>query len=155
MTDHDEKRTRQLFTDLVAPHLITQASDIKQTNIALDKIEKHLATLNGNILRHSEAINSLEKEGIKHPIECSAFTKIAMIERDLAEYRLFKKYPKAGITVLLIALVLVGMNVFDLYQKVVIKKDTEVVRVLDRIEHKELVGEYQRLLKKIDSLNNR
>ena len=56
MTGADEKKTRQIFTDLIAPHIIQQASDIKQTNIALSKIEAHLDKQNGSLAAHEKII---------------------------------------------------------------------------------------------------
>ena len=51
-----DQKTRQLFADLIAPHIVQQSSDIKQTNIALLKIEKHLETINGSVALHTKVI---------------------------------------------------------------------------------------------------
>ena len=56
MTAADEKKTRQIFSDLIAPHMVQQASDSKQTNISLLKIEKHLESLNGTVARNATMI---------------------------------------------------------------------------------------------------
>lgn len=56
MNRADEDKTRQIFTDLIAPHLVQTASDIKQTNIALLNIEKGIKEMNGTVARNSKII---------------------------------------------------------------------------------------------------
>jgi len=102
------------------------------TNKSLDKIEKHLEQLNGKVASHEREIGELKIAGVQHIVDCPAMPKIDEVKNDvqtvkddLQEYRLFKKYPKAGITVLFIALVLVGFNVFDLVKRVKIVPETK------------------------------
>ena len=76
----DEKKTRQIFTDLIAPHLVTQASDIKQTNITLLNIEKGIGKLNGTVADHDKIID----ENLPHTIvHCSQIETIGKIRDNM------------------------------------------------------------------------
>lgn len=152
MTAADEKKTRQIFADIIAPVLVQQSSDSKQTNIALLNIEGHLKKLNGTVAEHNKKIEELKLADVKHIMECPAMPKIEAISTDLTEYRLFKKYPKAGIFVLFIALVLVGLNVFDVIGKVSVKKDLRQTEAIDKVQQQRIVNEYKKLILTIDSL---
>jgi len=94
----DEKKTRQIFTDLIAPHLVTQASDIKQTNITLLKIEQHLEKINNKVADHRKIIN----ENLPHTIvHCSQIETIGKIRDNMISR-------KAIVSAIIIAIPLTG-----------------------------------------------
>jgi len=94
MTTADEKKTRQIFADLVAPHLIMQANDVKQTNIALLHIEEHLEKINGSLGNHEKVIN----ENLPHTIaNCAQKDTIQEIRDNMITTKAVKKAVILGI----------------------------------------------------------
>ena len=97
----DEKKTRQIFTDLIAPHLVTQASDIKQTNIALFKIEQHLEKINNKIEDHDKIITENLPHTVAHCSQIETIKKIRdnMISRKAIVSAIIIAIPLAGIII--------------------------------------------------------
>lgn len=130
------------------------------TNKSLEKIETHQANielhlkqLNGNIIKHTEAITALEKADIRHVTECPAMPKIERIEKGLVAYNWVRNNPKTGLAIIAVAVSLLMMNYFDISP---VKRRAEAVikTQLKNYEKQELIR-YEDLVIILDSLQNK
>jgi len=114
-------------------------------------IKEQTLKTNSRVNHIEDDIKELEKADIKHVVDCPVLPKVQKIEDDLMEYKLFKKYPKAGITVLVIAVILVLINVLGLIttpkaaaqtkielsdQKAIINKLNSIILTVDSLKRK-------------------
>lgn len=91
------------LTTLVNAHFLT-------VDERLGQIETQTKLTNGRV-------NELEKADIQHLLDCPAMPKIDEINESLAEYKLFKKYPKIGVAVLGMGLLIVLAGGFEIFNK--------------------------------------
>jgi hypothetical protein len=54
---------------------------------------------------------------VSHKETCPAMGKIEDIKEELSEYRLFKKYPKVGLVLLSVAVILIVMSGYQIVEK--------------------------------------
>jgi len=111
----------------------------------LFKIETQTTKTNGSVRDNEKRIVELEKADIEHIVRCPAIPQIQEINDQLAEYKMFKKYPKIGIGVLLIALIIVAMSGLELFNKLKVTKQLVENQIL-------LKSNNDILIESIDSL---
>jgi len=116
-------------------------------NKSLDSIEKHLGDLNGNIKDHSLALEALRLADAKHIIDCPVGPKVEALSEDLIEYRVLKKYPKLGLITLAVAVILVAINVFGIFETT--KERPESAKIEQVLQDR-----YDVIIARIDSLHN-
>ena len=87
---------------------------------------------NGTIYDHTEAIKNLELNDATHVINCPQGPKITKIVDDLEEYRVFKKWPKIGILLFLLAFLVIGITAYGTYKSMITSKDNN--KMLQELE---------------------
>lgn len=95
----------------------------KASNDLLGEINSHVQLTNSRVTHNEDVIEELKIAGVKHIIECPVVPKVTKIEEDLAEYRFFKKYPKLGLMIILMCLVIFGMTLYGTFDRGRIKND--------------------------------
>ena len=65
----------------------------------LDGIEKQTTKTNNRV-------GKLEDKEVNHIINCPVAPKVDQIDKDLAEYRMIRKYPKIGVTLIAFTVIL-------------------------------------------------
>jgi len=55
---------------------------------------------------------------VSHKDSCPAMSKIEDIKEELSEYRLFKKYPKVGLVLLAVAVILIVISGYQIVEKI-------------------------------------
>ena len=149
MNSIDRSEIREMITGVLSGwHSDTVLREVT-TNKALDNIEKHLGALNGKVLQHSKELEQLRVDGVNHIVNCPVNPKVNQLAEELLEYKMFKKYPKLGVAVLSIALMLVFINIFDIFHKSEVIPDKNTIT-----EQKQLINEYKNLVLTIDSLRS-
>ena len=76
----------------------------------LDRIEEQTKKTNGRV-------TELEHKELTHIQNCPNVEKIQKINEDLVEYKMLKKYPKIGLTLLAAAIILFLITTFDSIDK--------------------------------------
>jgi len=105
MTDREDYR---LYLDERFAHLTTlMNANHKEAMDSSDRIDNHLAKLNGQVTETVKDISNLKIKNANHIIECPAMPKIEAIQNDLGEYRFAKNHPK--LMVLIVAFFAVGI----------------------------------------------
>lgn len=151
MNKQDRTEVREMIENTLGGwHSDTVLREVT-TNKALDNIDKHLGALNGKVLQHSKELEQLRLDGVNHIVNCPVNPKVNQLAEDLLEYKMFKKYPKLGVLVLIIALGLVTLNVFDIFDKSAISKNLNKTESVDAAK---LEDSYKRIILTIDSLRS-
>ena len=110
----------------------------------LDEIKTQTTKTNSRVDHLEDKVQNIELSEATHVINCPVNPKVTLLSEELLEYKMFKKYPKIGIAVLLVAMILTGLNVFGIVE-VFVKKPTPVEQgTLDR---------YQSIIERLDSLH--
>lgn len=104
---------------LMNAHFIT-------VNERLENIEEQTTKTNGKVVE-------LEKKEISHIVDCPNIIKIQTINDELLEYKIFKKYPKAGIILITIAVILIGVSIWNFKtsiekEKLLLKPEIEATK---------------------------
>jgi uncharacterized protein YoxC len=93
----------------------------------LTAIKEQTTRTNSRVNHVEDDIKELKKSEAAHLIKCPAMPKIESIETNLLEYKMFKKYPKLGM-VLIIVFVILSLVSISKTMKVSNKVDnTEMV----------------------------
>jgi hypothetical protein len=121
------------LTTLVNAHFLT-------IDGRLGQIETQTKLTNGRV-------NELEKADIRHVLDCPAMPKIDEINDNLAEYKLFKKYPKIGVAVLGIGLLIILAGGLEIFNKLKLNASLVENRAI-------LKANNDRLIMTIDSLKS-
>jgi hypothetical protein len=92
---------------------LTTLVNAQFTNVheRLDKIEAQTSKTNGRV-------TELEKKELTHILNCPQTEKINIINEELTEYKMFKKYPKIGLAIVAAAVILFLITTFDSIEKV-------------------------------------
>jgi hypothetical protein len=102
--------------ELLAAKLAAVDEKFNTIHEILVRIEEQTKKTNGRVTAHDDKIKTLELDGLKHTISCPQISVIAglkkdmdekfgKIDNDLSEYRIVKKYPQAGLVILVVACV--------------------------------------------------
>lgn len=83
-------------------------AQFKSLDDRLERIEQQTTKTNGRV-------SALEKALPQHEIECSAKKEVDVIQKDLEEYHMIKKYPKL---IILLLVVLVGAALYNFFRSV-------------------------------------
>lgn len=83
-------------------------------NDKLTAIEKQTTKTNGRVSVLEDNVVAIEKEMIKHPLECSKGKDIDVIKEDLLEYRMLKRYPKVFV---FLFVVLIGITLYKAFNR--------------------------------------
>jgi peroxiredoxin family protein len=127
---------------------------------SMEKVEIHLSKMNGRIASsETEIRNALiereknrehqraESERLDQKIEesknihilaCPQTAKIEAINEDLREYKMFKKYPKIAVGVLVFFVISFGIATYETYTKVAVntKLNNEMLVKIDSLNRK-------------------
>ena len=112
-------------------------------NEKIDVIDAGVKKMNGKVADHEKAINDMKIAGVQHILDCPVVAKLRIVRDDHdkrikalednnLEYNFFKKYPKAGIILILSSVFVLVFSVYSATRKIVGNDVTD--RVIDKIE---------------------
>lgn len=84
----------------------------------LERIEEQTKKTNGRVTASENKIIDLEKKELTHIQTCPQAPKIEKINEELAEYKMFKKYPKIALALIAGAVLLFLITTFESIEKV-------------------------------------
>lgn len=109
----------------------------------LESIEKQTIKTNSRVTHLEENVHNLAMADVAHVLNCPAMPKIQAIQDNLLEYNVFKKYPKGGI-IIFVVLVLISLFGIIKMDKISNKVDNTQVVVRDAIHDQEGVSKVTR-----------
>lgn len=89
----------------------------------LERIEEQTTKTNGRV-------TELEKKELTHIQSCPVAPKVEKINEELAEYKMFKKYPKIGIAIIAAAVLIFIITTFESIEKVKKASTPENIEIL-------------------------
>ena len=104
---------------------LTKLMNAQFTNVheRLDSIEKQTTKTNGRV-------TELEHKELTKYANCPRAPQIDKINEDLAEYKLFKKYPKIGIAIVAAAVLMFLITTFTSIDKIKTLNNKENIEIL-------------------------
>lgn len=66
----------------------------------LESLEKEVGEVREQTTRTNGRVNDIESREVTRVVNCPVAAKVEKIDEDLTEYRILKKYPKLGITII-------------------------------------------------------
>ena len=87
--------------------MVKMDAEFEMLNTKLESIEKQTIKTNGRV-------NKLEDKNEVHLINCPNTGKIKIMDDELIEYRILKKYPKISIILLTFSIIMFILSIFEI-----------------------------------------
>lgn len=87
-------------------------------NARFENVEDRLVRIEAQTTKTNGRVSELEQKELTHIITCPNVPKIEKINEDLAEYKMFKKYPKMGLAIIAAAVIMFLITTFNSIEKV-------------------------------------
>jgi hypothetical protein len=87
-------------------------------NARFENVEDRLERIEGQTTKTNGRVSALEEKELTHIITCPNVPKIEKINEELAEYKMFKKYPKMGLAIIAAAVIMFLITTFNSVEKV-------------------------------------
>jgi hypothetical protein len=138
MTNDDIQLLSNILEEKVRGVHIKMDAEFSVLGIELKQIKEQVTKTNNRVTHLEENVAAIPAREIKHVIDCPNIKKIDDINVDLREYRMFKKYPKIAIGVIIGACLFIIFTTFELQFKMNKSLNRNIVEIekLDSLNKK-------------------
>ena len=99
-------------------------------NARFENVEDRLERIEGQTTKTNGRVTSLEHKELTHIQSCPVAPKVEKINEELAEYKMFKKYPKIGLAIVAAAVLIFLITTFESIEKVKKASTPENIEIL-------------------------
>ena len=99
-------------------------------NARFENVEDRLVRIEAQTTKTNGRVTSLEHKELTHIQNCPMSPKIEKINEELAEYKMFKKYPKIALALIAGAVLLFLITTFESIEKVKKASTPENIEIL-------------------------
>lgn len=100
-------------------------------NAHFENVDDRLERIETQTIKTNGRVTELEKKELTHIQTCPQAPKIEKINEELAEYKMFKKYPKIGLAIIAAAVIMFLITTFESiekFKKVATPENTEILK---------------------------
>lgn len=95
-----------------------------------DDMKQNITEIKAQTTKTNGRVTELEKKELTHIQSCPVAPKVEKINEELAEYKMFKKYPKIGIAIIAAAVLIFIITTFESIEKVKKASTPENIEIL-------------------------
>ena len=99
-------------------------------NARFENVEDRLVRIEAQTIKTNGRVSELEHKELTHIQNCPMSPKIEKINEELAEYKMFKKYPKIALALIAGAVLLFLITTFESIEKVKKASTPENIEIL-------------------------